>query len=53
VECSEGRDEECSGQRAKFRGMMPYSELVEKITAIEFDPNSFALREWHDPEHVE
>ena len=30
-------------ERAKVRGMIPYSELVEKITAIELEPNSFAL----------
>lgn len=30
-------------QRAKVRGMIPYSELVEKITTIELEPNSFAL----------
>lgn len=30
-------------ERAKVRGMIPYSELVEKIRAIEFEPNSFAL----------
>jgi hypothetical protein len=29
--------------RAKVRGMIPYSELVEKITAITLEPNSFAL----------
>lgn len=30
-------------ERAKVRGMIPYSELVEKITTIEMEPNSFAL----------
>ncbi len=30
-------------QRAKVRGLIPYSELVEKITTIELEPNSFAL----------
>ncbi len=30
-------------ERAKVRGMIPYSELVEKITTIELEPNSFAL----------
>ena len=30
-------------ERAKVRGMIPYSELVEKITIIELEPNSFAL----------
>lgn len=30
-------------KRAKLRGMIPYSELVEKITTIELEPNSFAL----------
>jgi molybdopterin synthase catalytic subunit len=30
-------------ERAKFRGMIPYSELVEKITTIELEPNSYAL----------
>jgi len=30
-------------ERAKVRGMIPYSELVEQITTIEFEPNSFAL----------
>jgi molybdopterin synthase catalytic subunit len=30
-------------ERAKLRGMIPYSELVEKITTIELEPNSFAL----------
>jgi len=30
-------------ERAKVRGMIPYSELVEEITTIELEPNSFAL----------
>src|ERR1019366_4540937 len=30
-------------ERAKLRDMIPYSELVEKITTIELEPNSFAL----------
>jgi len=30
-------------ERAKVRGMIPYSELVEKIRTIELEPNSFAL----------
>lgn len=30
-------------ERAKVRGMIPYSELVEKTTSIELEPNSFAL----------
>lgn len=30
-------------ERAKVRGMIPYSELVEKITTIELEPNSYAL----------
>ena len=30
-------------ERAKVRRMIPYSELVEKITTIELEPNSFAL----------
>jgi len=30
-------------ERAQVRGMIPYSELVEKITTIELEPNSFAL----------
>ena len=30
-------------ERARVRGMIPYSELVEKITAIALEPNSFAL----------
>jgi len=30
-------------ERAKVRGMIPYSELVEKIMTIELEPNSFAL----------
>ncbi|HTN04961.1 MAG TPA: hypothetical protein VL132_23950 [Planctomycetaceae bacterium] len=30
-------------ERAKVRGMIPYSELVEGISSIQFEPNSFAL----------
>jgi molybdopterin synthase catalytic subunit len=30
-------------ERAKVRSMIPYSELVEKITTIELEPNSYAL----------
>ena len=30
-------------ERAKVRGMIPYSELVEKISTIELEPNSYAL----------
>lgn len=30
-------------QRAKLRGMIPYSELVEKVTEIDLEPNSYAL----------
>jgi hypothetical protein len=30
-------------ERAKVRGMIPYSELVEKITTIDLEPNSYAL----------
>src|SRR5207249_398042 len=30
-------------ERAKVRGMIPYSELVEKITTIELEPNSYVL----------
>ena len=30
-------------QRAKVRGMIPYSELVEKVTEIDLEPNSYAL----------
>lgn len=30
-------------ERAKVRGMIPYSELVENITAIQLDPHSYAL----------
>ena len=30
-------------ERAKVRGMIAYSELVEKITTIELEPNSYAL----------
>lgn len=30
-------------ERAKVRGMIPYSELVEQITTIELEPNSYAL----------
>ena len=30
-------------ERAKLRGMIPYSELVENIKTIELQPNSFAL----------
>ena len=30
-------------QRAKVRGMIPYSELVEKVTEIELESNSYAL----------
>lgn len=30
-------------ERAKVRRMIPYSQLVEKITTIELEPNSFAL----------
>lgn len=30
-------------ERAKVRGMIPYSEPVEKITTIESEPNPFAL----------
>lgn len=30
-------------ERAKVRGMIPYSELVERITIIELGPHSFAL----------
>lgn len=30
-------------ERARVRGMIPYSELVEKITSISLEPNSFAL----------
>ena len=30
-------------QRAKVRGMIPYSELVETVTEIELEPNSYAL----------
>lgn len=30
-------------QRAKFRGMIPYSELVETVTEIELEANSYAL----------
>ena len=29
--------------RAKVRGMIPYSELTKKITAIHMDPESYAL----------
>ena len=29
-------------ERAKVRGMIPHSELFEKITTIELEPNSFA-----------
>jgi hypothetical protein len=30
-------------QRARLRGMMPYSDLVRKVTAISLEPNSPAL----------
>jgi molybdopterin synthase catalytic subunit len=30
-------------QRAKLRGMMPYSELTTKVRTIELEPNSQAL----------
>jgi hypothetical protein len=30
-------------ERAKVRGMIAYSELVNQIRAIAFEPNSFAL----------
>lgn len=30
-------------ERAKVRGMIPYSELVKRITTIELEPDSFAL----------
>ena len=30
-------------ERAKLRGMMPYSELVSQVTAISLEPNSYAL----------
>jgi molybdopterin synthase catalytic subunit len=30
-------------ERAKLRGMIPYSELVEKVTEIDLEPNSYAL----------
>lgn len=30
-------------RRAKVRGMIPYSELVENVTAIDLEPNSYAL----------
>lgn len=32
-------------ERAKVRVMIPYSEMVEKITTIELEPNSYALAE--------
>ncbi len=34
---------ELLAERARMRGMMPYSELVAKITAINFDPNDYAF----------
>lgn len=30
-------------ERAKVRGMIPYSDLVGKIKTIDLEPNSFAL----------
>ena len=30
-------------ERAKVRGMIPYSELAEKVTSIKLEPNSFAF----------
>ena len=30
-------------ERAKVRGMIPYSELVERLTTITLEPNSFTL----------
>lgn len=30
-------------ERAKVRGMIPYSELVENVKSIELEPNAFAL----------
>ncbi len=30
-------------ERAKLRGMIPYSELCQKVGAISLEPNSYAL----------
>lgn len=30
-------------ERARLRGMIPYSELVDQVTTIRLQPNSFAL----------
>jgi molybdopterin synthase catalytic subunit len=30
-------------KRAKVRGMIPYSELVEQVQALHLDPHSYAL----------
>jgi len=30
-------------ERAKVRGMIPYSELVQKVQSIVFEPDSFAF----------
>lgn len=34
---------ELIGERARTRGMIPYSELVDGITAIRFEPNARPL----------
>lgn len=30
-------------ERARVRGMIPYSELVNQVTTISLEPNSYAL----------
>jgi hypothetical protein len=42
-EAAQGQMREVLIGRAKVRGMIPYSELVEKVTEIELEPNSYAL----------
>ena len=34
---------EALAERAKVRGMIPYSELVNQVTTISLEPNSYAL----------